>query len=211
MRTQVLTAPSDADFETFYPLAQIKADLVIASDKHNERLKRLLRAAVRVSGQAARCVILPTTQRTYFNPPVYKNDCFGLTARWIDRDRTINGLVVQGPLISITSILDGSDTVNPSLYEDQSDNSAKGTGRIGWRNPDGTPLLTRYARNPLTVEYVAGFTDPTDIATIKQAVFEIMANWHMNPGEVAEMTVQSVPKSALTILAAYWSSRTNRL
>ncbi len=211
MQTEVITPPTDGDYETFYPIAQIRKDLVVASTTYDDRLKRMLRAAVHVCGQTARIIILPTTLRVRFDAPTYKTDCFGVLGKMIDKDFTMNGLYLKGPVVSITSLSDGVTALTENTdFEVVRDENTKGLGRIAWMEA-GEPVRERVADKRLTCTYIAGFsTTNPDRPTIVQAVFEVMAHYWTTPGEINDYAALAIPQSALQILQGFWTSRINR-
>ena len=203
MRKELLTVLTDADYEVFYPLAQLKSDLVITSGLLDAKLKRLRMAAVRISEQTARCVIIPASIRARFDAPVYDCDAYGISGGYKEGlDRTINGLDLPGPVIAITSITEKATALATSIYR-------LTNNRVQWLDANGR-LAKRYATDELTVVYTAGFA-PThpDRATIQQAVFEIIAHWNEYPGEVNETSPLALPQTASLILNSFWRSASN--
>jgi len=211
MTTELLTPPLETAFEAFYPLAQLKSDLVIVSPKIDNKLKRMLRAAVQLAGQTARCVILPTQYISYFDKPRYSCDPYGINGKWVDSDQTRNGIAIpNGPIISIDEVLDGTTSILPAKYRLSRPDNRRASASLLWLDENG--VSTTYTiKSQLAVKYTAGFDELNpNRPSMVHVCFEIIAHWLSTPGEVNDYSALAIPQSALSLLAGFWSSQVNR-
>lgn len=211
MNIELVTPPSPAAYEEFYPMAQLKSDLRITDFKQEARLCRMRAAAVQQAGQTARCVIIPTQFQAVLDRPRYKGDEFGISGRWIDPDKSIKSVrLLQGPVLAIDSIYDGTELRAASRYRLVRPTGQRGIADIHWLNVDGF-REDFYPTTGLFIKYTAGFisTDP-DRESMRQAVFEIIAHWNETPGEINDSSPLALPQTAMQILAAFWTSSVNR-
>lgn len=196
MRCTITTQSTEAQAETFLPLAIVKQGIRVRHTHEDAKIRRMRNDAVNRCEAYARIAILPKTVRVSFRGYRYCGDEFGVSQALLDPDRVKDGLKLPYPKAqSITSLqgvkADRSLEVIAADYYELEDGK-----RLRWKKP--LPYFAEYV-----VVYATGYagTDSIENDALKTAIIEVVQDSYDNPGEALDL-----PNSAKQTLKPFWNS-----
>ena len=202
MNSIVITAPTNAELETFMPLARVRTLCLISHSRSDSILSDYRRAAYDDGMHEARASFLPQTVATTFRTPYGAAKNFGLEAQIVDLDGVRSAVRLPlGPIIDITSVA-FSDESGAAVAALSAGFSLVSNKFLRWAPSFSWP--TAAARPTFTVTYQAGFPDGhPKLAALRVAVGELIAvKWDAQGGNYV------MPTSATRVFRSLRTSRT---